>query len=293
MADRTLTQKLLIIVLFVFSVFLFQSSLFHLIGIQKFQEDDIGISKSWPANPDVYFVKAVRLAKIPEKQGKALSSAFEAIRLVPLTARYQALAGFIYEGVGGWANAKRFYEKAMRLDFMNPRYHFYLGRLLAQENEKEKSKLEFRQVLLLDEGLDYFSRIGEITGAESLFDVVPAESRFFIQLGSYFYQKRDLKKMNQAFEAAVELAKKEGEAKHFETLMRYGYFLNIYGRYSEASVQWQAALELRPQRIELMKKIGWVLEKGNRIEEACNYYQRAYDRDPLDEKLKVKLRKCP
>jgi len=245
-----------------------------------------------PGNPKNFYEKSKIYYNHLSLQGEGLKAAEQAISLAPTRAKYQANVGQFFESVSAFEKAADFYQKASDLHPSNSYYHFLIGRVYWVEDKKEEAFHEFRQAINWDPDLYYMMKTKEIIGNDLIFNVLPGRSNFFINLATLFYKEKDIKMMKKAFEEGILLAKGEGAENEFLSFMHYSNYLKVTGRYAAAGKQLQKAAAYKPRNIKLLVTTADAYEKAGYLAGACEYYKKAYDLSPLDERLVEKIKGC-
>jgi tetratricopeptide (TPR) repeat protein len=182
----------------------------------------------------------------------------EAIKLDErdLGARYQIAVALL--GVGKPRDAIRHLKIAARSDVLSPRVHHSLGVAYAIAGDTPRAIRSFKTALTL---------------APDMRETVHALSKTLLL-------------MHEA-EQAVELLSNylEKKPEDLDARSLFGHALLELGRYSQARIQFSAALEaLRDrtavQRVELLNNIGVCFARQRNLEEAALWYVRAINSNP-------------
>ena len=273
---------------------------FYLKNYQRAEELLEPLTKD-PAAPWGVFDLLGRIALDQKNYGEAIGNFEHIIQQDPKNRFGWLFLGFTYSGMDSLAKAEEVYAKALETIQEDPALWAFYGIVLQQQEKYEQAVKPLERALQLDpENLNAITSLPvvyenlKMTGkSDSLYR--EAIKRFpdnDLLLNNFAYS---LSERDTLLEEALQMVKKALSLKpdngaYLDTI---GWIYYKLGQLQEAEKYIRQALDKREESAVLYEHLGDVYYKMKKPNLAKDYWIRAFNRDPFNEKLKQKLEKLP
>ncbi len=204
--------------------------------------------------------------------------------------------GLMYTQMGDSEKAKEYYTRAVEMDPALTLASYNLAREYLAEKDYKNAEKYFRSVLTYDVDFDAYRRLGLIYYLQEEFDKAEAEFLTILKidsdnftanldLGLVYMQKGEYSNAEKYLRKALQINKDVPDAHIMlaDALVRMNKDLN------EAASHYLQGLQLNPNNVQAMIKLGDLYARTGRLGEAVSAYQEALKFRPNDKAILDKI----
>ena len=163
--------------------------------------------------------------------------------------------------LGRWSEADQSLSLAVNLEPQSPWAHYYHAVARKSMDDLEGASAGYREAI----------------------DLYPDEYLFFEGLGDVLHQQGHAREAADAYRRAINITTLPS------TCIRLGDVLDALDETEQSIAAYLRAVVINPQNVEPYKKLGRVLERGNRFHEATVVYEQGAALGAVDDELRRML----